>query len=79
MLQGMLRQFWNKRKGQLRYTDYEKDMRDVISKEMKGEISLSSFITIESILMNGGTEGYSTWVQELLIFRFFFKIKGRKI
>lgn len=42
------------------YTNYEKDMRDVISKEMKGEISHSSFITIESILMNGGTEGYST-------------------
>lgn len=60
------------------YTDYEKDMRDFNSKEIKGEISPSSSITIVSILMTGRTEGYSTWVQEMLIFRFFLKIKGRK-
>lgn len=60
------------------YTDYEKDMRDFNNKEIKGEISPSSSITIVSILMTGRTEGYSTWVQEMLIFRFFLKIKGRK-
>lgn len=42
------------------YTDHEKDMHDFISKEMKGEISHSSSIITESILMTGRTEGYST-------------------
>lgn len=42
------------------YTDYEKDMRDFNNKEIKGEISPSSSITIVSILMTGRTEGYST-------------------
>lgn len=59
-------------------TDYEKDTCDFNSKEIKGEISPSSSVTIESILMISRTEGYSIWVQELLIFRFFSKIKDRK-
>ena len=68
-----------KEKGRITaYTDYEKDMCDFNNKEIKGEISPCSSITIVSILMTGRTEGYSTGVQEMLIFRFFLKIKGRK-
>lgn len=78
MLQGTSASILKEKDRIAMYTDYEKDMRDFNSKEIKGEISPSSSITIESILMTSRTEGYSTWVQELLIFRFFFKIKGRK-
>lgn len=60
MLQGMSASILKAKDRITVYTDYEKDMRDFSSKEIKGEISPSSSITIETILMTNRTEGYST-------------------
>lgn len=60
MLQGTSASILKEKDRIAMYTDYEKDMRDFNSKEIKGEISPSSSITIESILMTSRTEGYST-------------------
>lgn len=60
MLQGMSASILKEKDRITAYADYEKDMRDFNSKEIKGKICPSSSTTIESILMTGRTEGYST-------------------